>query len=101
MSQRPDDRPPSLAPSAPHPGTVWLDAALPTVESQLALDEALLAEAHEGHCTTRVVRTWMADEHAIVLGSSCRVAEEIDLEACAKAGVRVLRRPSGGGTVMT
>jgi lipoate-protein ligase A len=100
VSQRPDDRPLSPDRPAPHPGAVWLDAALPTVESHLALDEALLAEAHEGRCTTPVVRTWMADEHVIVLGSSCRVAEEIDLEACREAGVRVLRRPSGGGTVM-
>lgn len=100
MSQRHDERPLPVAPPAPLPAAVWLDAVLPTVEAHLALDEALLAEAHEGRCTARIVRTWMAEEHAIVLGSSCRIEEEVDVDACAAAGVRVLRRPSGGGTVV-
>ena len=35
-----------------------------------------------------------------MLGSSSRVAEEIDLSACTALGVGVLRRPSGGLTVV-
>jgi lipoate-protein ligase A len=82
------------------PAAVWLDAMPPTVEGQLALDEALLDEAHAGRCTDVVVRTWMATEHVIVLGSSCRLEDEVDAEACRDLGVRVVRRPSGGGTVI-
>jgi lipoate-protein ligase A len=73
---------------------------LGTVEENLALDEALLELAHEGLATTTCVRTWMAAEPTIVLGSSSRVDEEIDLAACEAAGVRVVRRPSGGATVV-
>ena len=79
---------------------VWLEAAPGGVEEQLALDEALLEEAHEGVRTGTVVRTWMAAEPTIVVGSSSRVAEEVDLDACAARGVRVLRRPTGGLAVV-
>ena len=86
----------------PPPGerAAWLDVELPTVEAHLALDEALLDEAHAGQCTETVVRTWMPSEHVVVLGSSCRMEAEVDLLACAEHGMRVVRRPSGGGTVI-
>ena len=77
----------------------WLDVELPTVAENLALDEALLAEAHDGEFAGTVVRSWMAAEHAVVLGSSSHVSAEVDLAACDAAGVVVVRRPSGGLTV--
>lgn len=67
---------------------------------ELALDEALLEEAHEGVRDVVVVRTWMAARPVVVVGSSSRVAEEVDLAACGEAGVGVVRRPSGGATVV-
>ena len=82
------------------PATAWLEADPGSLVEQLALDEALLEEAHEGRRTATVVRTWMAAEPAVVLGSSSRAAEELDLAACAAHGVRVLRRPSGGLSVV-
>ncbi|MFM8498208.1 MAG: biotin/lipoate A/B protein ligase family protein [Planctomycetia bacterium] len=82
------------------PGAVWLDVVVDTVEEHLALDEALLEEAHEGLTTTTVVRTWMAREPVVVVGSSSRLEEEVDLAACRAAGVRIVRRPSGGLTVV-
>jgi len=88
----------AVLPSAP--ATVWLDVELPGVEENLALDEALLELAHEGLAATTCVRVWMAAEPAIVLGSSSQIDEEVDAGACAAAGVRVVRRPSGGATVV-
>jgi lipoate-protein ligase A len=79
---------------------VWLDAQMASPAAQLALDEALLEEAHEGRCTGVVVRCWMAGEPVVVLGSSSRVEEEVDSRACAEHGVAILRRPSGGATVL-
>jgi len=81
-------------------GAVWLDADLASVEEHLALDEALLAEAHEGRAAATVVRTWTAREPVVVVGSSSRLADEVDLEACREAGARIVRRPSGGLTVV-
>jgi len=80
--------------------SLWLDQQLDTVEENLALDEALLEAAHEGRLEGQVVRTWMATAPTVVLGSSSRVAAEVDPEACAAAGVRLVRRPSGGLTVV-
>jgi lipoate-protein ligase A len=78
----------------------WLAADLPRVEAQLALDEALLEEAHAGRLTGPVVRTWMAAEPTVVVGSSSRIDEEVDRAACEQAGARIVRRPSGGLTVV-
>lgn len=79
---------------------IWLDAELDTVEENLALDEALLESAHAGRLTSTVVRTWMTATPTVVLGSSSRIDAEVDAAACATAGARLLRRPSGGLTVV-
>jgi len=92
-----------LLPTAAGP-TTWLAADLPTVAEQLALDEALLEEAHDiahaGVGLPAVVRCWMAGRPTVVVGSSSHVATEVDRDACAAAGVEILRRPSGGLTVL-
>ena len=98
-----DARLPPL-PSAPH-ASLWLvegggDIAAKEVMTSLALDEALLEEAHEGTRSVPVVRTWMAERPVVVVGSSSRVEEEVDVAACRGAGVPILRRPSGGATVI-
>lgn len=82
------------------PAAVWLDVDLPSPAAQLALDEALLEEAHEGVFPEVVVRVWMAAEPVVVLGSSSRVEEEVDRGVCEERGVGILRRPSGGATVV-
>ena len=78
----------------------WLDVELPSVAENLALDEALLDEAHESPAASMVVRTWMAAEPVVVLGSSSTIGGEIDALACQSAGVPLIRRPSGGLTVV-
>ncbi|MFM7137024.1 MAG: biotin/lipoate A/B protein ligase family protein [Planctomycetota bacterium] len=78
----------------------WIAADLTRVEEQLALDEALLEEAHAGRMVRPVVRTWMATEPTVVVGSSSRIDEEVDRAACGRAGARIVRRPSGGLTVI-
>jgi lipoate-protein ligase A len=78
----------------------WLSVVLPSVAENLALDEALLEAAHEGRLTRPVVRTWMVAEPAVVVGSSSRIDAEVDRAACAAADVPILRRPSGGLTVV-
>jgi lipoate---protein ligase len=78
----------------------WLAADLESVEENLALDEALLEEAHEGLLTTSVVRTWMAKVPVVVVGSSSHVDTEVDRSACAALGVRIVRRPTGGASVV-
>ena len=78
----------------------WLESSPASVEEQLAIDEAVLDEAERGLRTHRTVRTWMADELVVVVGSSSRLEQEVDRAACHAAGVRIVRRPTGGATVV-
>lgn len=92
-----DAAPIAFGPSVP---ADWLEVVLPTVAENLALDEAILEVAHEGRLSRPVVRTWMAAEATVVVGSSSRIDEEVDRDACRREGVTILRRPSGGLTVV-
>ena len=76
-----------------------LDLTFPTPEENLACDEALLEEA-EASGNPGVLRFWESERHFVVLGYANRAEDEVDLEACRARGVPVLRRCSGGGTVL-
>ena len=78
---------------------LYLDRTLATLPENLALDEALLLAAEAGQ-GGEVLRFWEWPHPAVVLGSGCRLAEDVDEAACAADGVPVLRRSSGGGTVL-
>jgi lipoate-protein ligase A len=75
-----------------------LDATLDSLEESLALDEALLLDAEQGG--PEVLRLWEWPSPAVVLGAGCRLADDVDEAACREGGVPILRRGSGGGTVL-
>lgn len=80
-----------------------LDWTLTTPEANLAADEALLewAEALAGQGQVwECLRFWMSDRPFVVIGYGQQVDREVDLEACRRLGIPVLRRCSGGGTVL-
>lgn len=77
----------------------YLDLSLPTPAENLALDEALLLEAEAG-AAGEVLRLWECPVPAVVLGSGGVLADDVDEAACRRDGVAVLRRSSGGGTVL-
>jgi lipoate-protein ligase A len=77
----------------------FLDRTLPTLAENLALDEALLLEAEAG-TGGEVLRLWEWPHPAVVLGSGCKLADEVDEAACRADGVPIQRRASGGGTVL-
>lgn len=97
-------------PSAPPlPTALWVEKELPDVEENLALDEAILdaigedppaISADPDAAATRFVRLWTCRETVVVVGSSSRVDDEVDREACRRVGARIVRRPSGGATVV-
>jgi lipoate-protein ligase A len=76
-----------------------LDLTLPSPAENLACDEALLdvAEAGDGG---EILRFWEPREHFVVVGYANKVATEVNVAACEARGIPVLRRCSGGGTVM-
>jgi lipoate-protein ligase A len=62
--------------------------------ANLALEEALVRAAPE----RALLRIWQ-NSTCVVVGRGQRVEREVDLAACRRNGVPVLRRSSGGGTV--
>jgi lipoate-protein ligase A len=70
----------------------------PTVAENLAFDEAL---ARSAWSTGRhLLRFWWGGSPAAVMGSSERAEQVVDGPACARHGVEVLKRCTGGGTVL-
>jgi len=75
-----------------------LDLTLPTPAENLACDEALLED-----CAARGdagLRFWESTVPCVVVGYANAVEREVNRAACDAAGVPVLRRCSGGGTVV-
>jgi lipoate-protein ligase A len=77
----------------------FLDLTLPSVAANLALDEALLLVS-DGQSEGEWLRLWEWPAPAVILGAGCNLAQEVDEAACLAAGVPILRRSSGGGTVL-
>jgi lipoate---protein ligase len=76
-----------------------LDLTLSTPQENVALDEALL-DAAEADELGETLRFWESTSHFVVLGAGGKVREEVIEDRCAADGVPVLRRCSGGGTVL-
>jgi lipoate-protein ligase A len=76
-----------------------LDLTLSSPIENLALDDAVLDELDE-RGGDPVLRFWESDRYFVVLGPSCRLIDDVHIAACAQDGIPVLRRASGGGTVL-
>src|SRR5262245_20231533 len=76
-----------------------LNLTLSTAAENLAADEALLELAVTGDCQP-LLRLWEPSQHFVVLGYGNRVSEEVDKAMCGELAIPILRRTSGGGTVL-
>jgi lipoate---protein ligase len=75
------------------------DLSFPDPQHNLDHDDELLrrADKEDGG---EALRFWGSSSYFVVLGRTCDAAADVRLDACAGAGVPVLRRSSGGGTVL-
>jgi len=76
-----------------------LDLTLDSPAENLALDEALLDSAEAGQ-TGELLRFWESPTPFVVVGYANKIATEANVAVCEKSGVPILRRCSGGGTVV-
>ena len=76
-----------------------LDLTLPDPAANLALDEALLLMAEEGQ-GGEVLRLWESATLAAIVGAGGSVDLDVNRDVCEAEGVPILRRASGGGTVL-
>ena len=78
---------------------LYIDRTLPTPEANLACDEALLNQC-EANPDEGILRFWESPTYFIVLGHASRVAHEVNTFQCHRQHIPILRRCSGGGTVL-
>jgi len=76
----------------------FLPLTLPSPAENLAVDEALLEFTE--HSGMETLRIWEAPAPFVVLGLSNHASQEVRTEECAAHGIPILRRVSGGGTVV-
>lgn len=69
------------------------------IAAALGVAEALL-EAARADAREIAAHIWRPSVHGVVLGSACRIGDEVDRDACRGRGIEVFRRVSGGGTVL-
>lgn len=75
------------------------DYSFNSPEENLACDEALLAECENGR-SDGALRFWESPCHFVVVGYTGKIANETNRDACRALNVPILRRCSGGGTVV-
>jgi lipoate---protein ligase len=75
-----------------------LDVTLETPAENLACDEALLDLCEEEE--VEVLRFWESRQYFVVVGYGNHIESEVNMEECRRRGVPILRRCSGGGTVV-
>lgn len=76
-----------------------LDLTLLSPEENLACDEALLDWCEDGG-SDEILRFWTSYEYFIVLGYTNKRFMEVDVAVCQNKQIPILRRCSGGGTVL-
>jgi lipoate-protein ligase A len=75
------------------------DLTLPSPEENLAADEVLLEVCESGNLEG-VLRFWEPTNTFVVVGYANHVALEVNQAFCKANGIPILRRCSGGGTVL-
>lgn len=78
----------------------YLDLTFPDAAQNLACDEALLEIFEQGCAGGELLRLWHPKQYFVVLGHGNKWRDEVNASACAADGIVVLRRSSGGGTVL-
>ena len=79
---------------------LFIDLTLPTVAANLALEDALLEMAERGEWQDEFLRVWEVREDFAVIGRGSKFEQEVNVAACADAGIPVFRRISGGAAIV-
>jgi len=76
-----------------------IELSLSEPADHLALDEALLLAA-DANGIGETIRTWAFGSPTVVVGRSSRVDIEVDRTLCDREGIPILRRCSGGASIV-
>ena len=78
----------------------FLELTFDGATANLACDEALLEMAEADPLSGDCLRIWQAKNYFVVLGHSDRLHSNVNVAACHDHNIPVVRRISGGGTVV-
>jgi lipoate---protein ligase len=86
----------SFTSSSPHENLAWDEAIVELADVVSESDDSGFDVANH----TETLRIWEFASPTVVLGRSSRVAQEVNLPYCEQTGIPVLRRSSGGSTIV-
>ena len=69
-------------------------------QEDIALDEALLDAAEAGEIDSNILRLWEPSRPLVVLGRASRFEQEVNSAFCNRHHIPILRRCSGGATIL-
>ena len=78
-----------------------LELTLDDPYQNIALDEALLEANEQGQAGAEVLRLWHPDQRLVVVGRSSSLSREVNLDYCEREQIPVVRRCSGGASIVT
>ncbi|MGC6367320.1 MAG: lipoate--protein ligase family protein [Candidatus Marinamargulisbacteria bacterium] len=77
-----------------------LNLTYQTPVENLAIDEQLLKAVDQGDFPNGICRIWESSTYFVVLGLSKKIEDDVHDDACKNDGIPILKRCSGGGTVL-
>ena len=77
----------------------WINTAHSTAEAALQWDEDQLYHCESG-ISKPLLRTWHLSTHAIIMGKGNKVKTEVNQNTCKQDQIPIIKRCSGGGTVL-
>src|SRR2546427_554577 len=77
----------------------YSNLTFPTPQENLACDEALLDSCEDG-LSDELLRFWEPMQHFVVVGYGNKVHTEVNVPFCRISNTPILRRCTGGGTVL-
>ena len=80
---------------------IFIDQTRKTAAENIALDQFLLDFAETGAVDFEVMRIWRPQDYVVVLGRAGKIGDDVIVDHCQNDGVAILRRFSGGGTIVT
>ncbi len=78
---------------------IFKDISFPSAQENIFYDTVPLESAEDG-ISGEVLRFWEAEKFFVVLGKISKLEDDAEVSQVQKDGVEVIRRPSGGGTVL-
>lgn len=79
---------------------IRVDLTLDDPVANIAFDEAMLEQAESDSVAVEVLRLWESPSPIVVLGRSSPYQREVNLDYCRQQRIPVIRRSSGGQTVV-